>query len=521
VYDELEETCTTIAAKGFWEDGWIAVRETQGYDGAGFSPEVSARLSALEQLLRPKDLLETVLAIVLGDEGYSYDLVDSEDEGDESDNGGTKAIEKRINATDAKALSLGKAVADDHGIFAALIDKLLTGKGHLWHFGRGLAEGQNPRDVWARLKDQIAKTAREVLNVQVVRGFLAGLHKRDAGLCHELLDEAVEDETLAYWYPALEGSVDIDERGAARLMRALSAGKAPIRMYNALVWGGVTKTVPPQAMKDLVLEIASKEDGLPVAIEVLYMRLHDDKEPPPELQEAGWHLLEKVSFTSQNQHEDYRLAKIATACIKGPESPARVAKLCSRLKQAVSQHETHITYYDDFLGSLLNVAPKAALDALCGGDDSDLGGELSEIEDVLRIKSKLFVAIGEDALLAWCDEKPPSRYPAFAGSVPISIPDADSKEYEWSPIALRLLEKAPDRIEVVRRFVTQIASEGGWGSRATNIEAKAKLLDKLSQYPDPALVAFVAEEKLRIVEYIEHERRSESARDRRESGSFE
>ena len=470
--------------------------------------------------MRPKDLLETVLAIVLGDEGYSYDLVDSEDEGDESDNSGTKAIEKRINATDAKAVSLGKAVADDHGIFAALIDKLLTGKGHLWHFGRGLAEGQNPRDVWARLKDQIAKTAREVLNVQVVRGFLAGLHKRDAELCHELLDEAVEDETLSYWYPALEGSVDIDERGAARLMRALSAGKAPIRMYNALVWGGVTKTVPPQAMKDLVLELASKEDGLPVAIGFCTCGCTTIKNPP-QLREAGWHLLEKVSFTSQNQHEDYRLAKIAAACIKGPESPARVAKLCARLKQAVSQRKTHITYYDDFLGTLLNVAPKAALDALCGGDDSDLEGELSDLEDVLRIKSKLFAAIGEDALLAWCDEKPASRYPAFAGSVPISIPDADSKEYEWSPIALRLLEKAPDRTEVVRRFVTQIASEGGWGSRATNIEAKAKLLDKLSQYPDPALVAFVAEEKLRIAEYIQRERRSEAARDRRESDSFE
>ncbi|HMF79499.1 MAG TPA: hypothetical protein VK604_27810 [Bryobacteraceae bacterium] len=78
IYDELEVVCNAIASKHFWPDGWAAVRHKQLYDDAGFSPEVSAKLSCLEQLLRPKDLEQKVLAIVLADGSHAYDLVDVE-----------------------------------------------------------------------------------------------------------------------------------------------------------------------------------------------------------------------------------------------------------------------------------------------------------------------------------------------------------------------------------------------------------------------------------------------------------
>ena len=522
MYDELEAVCSSIASKYFWKEGWVAARETQGYDGVGFPPEVSARLSSLEQLLRPKDLAQNVLAIVLGDRGYSYDLVsvEGQSEGDDTD---TEDIRKRIDATDARVRSLGHAVASDTSVFERLIGELLTGRGFLWMFGQGLAEGsQDLQATWNQLRIQVAVTPPERLNPHILCGFLNNVHRINPELADDFLEEAVDDDIFGLWYPRLEASVDIDASGAKRLMRALSIGKAPIHMYSAMTYGGVTKTMPPQAVKDLVLEIAAKPNGFSVAAEILNMRLHGEKEDPPqEIQEAGWRLLERVPFTGKDQREDYGLGEIAKACLKGDEGAGRVAELCRRLKKAISEHHTHVIYYDDLLGALLSVQPKAALDTMCGGDDIELDYGLHLIEDTLGIKKKLLGAIGESDLLAWCDEKPATRYPALAGAVVISTKEEEPGEREWSPIALRLLEKAPDRIEVLKRFVLQIMSSARWDANAAIVEANAKLLNKLEQYADPAVSAFLAEERVRLAQYVKRERRSESASDRSRSDRFE
>ena len=67
VYDDLERVCRRIAETGFWPEGWIAVRQTIYYDGSGMPPEISARLAALETVLRPQALPDKARSIVLSD----------------------------------------------------------------------------------------------------------------------------------------------------------------------------------------------------------------------------------------------------------------------------------------------------------------------------------------------------------------------------------------------------------------------------------------------------------------------
>ena len=55
--DDLERISRAIGAKQFWREGWIAARQTRIYDGKGLSEEVAGRLVALEEFLRPKDLV--------------------------------------------------------------------------------------------------------------------------------------------------------------------------------------------------------------------------------------------------------------------------------------------------------------------------------------------------------------------------------------------------------------------------------------------------------------------------------
>ncbi len=102
-----------------------------------------------------------------------------------------------------------------------------------------------------------------------------------------------------------------------------------------------------------------------------------------------------LPFTTKDQHDDYQLSIIAEACLKGDEGAARVAELCGKLKKAISEHRTHVFYYDHFLGALFSVQPKAALDAICGGDDIEVEHGLQLIEDMLRVKKKFFGVIPE------------------------------------------------------------------------------------------------------------------------------
>ena len=62
----------------------------------------------------------------------------------------------------------------------------------------------------------------------------------------------------------------------------------------------------------------------------------------------------------------------------------------------------------------------------------------------------------------------------------------------------------------------------GWtGSRASAIEANAKLLDQLTFHDDMTLQQFIAAERIRIGRLVEDEKRRELQQDREANGRFE
>jgi hypothetical protein len=63
--DELEAIASKFAAQGFWSDGWLSVKRTRFYDEKDKASENYARLSRLEEILRPRDLIQQVQGRVL------------------------------------------------------------------------------------------------------------------------------------------------------------------------------------------------------------------------------------------------------------------------------------------------------------------------------------------------------------------------------------------------------------------------------------------------------------------------
>ena len=130
--DDLERLSRAVAAKQFWREGWIAARQTRIYDSKSFPPEIAARLTALEDFLRPKDLVDKVRGVVLGSRTGRLDLDDLNDVEDQDYTGAAARAAAAVE-------NLGRDVAADEEALKVLLPELMNGSGKIAGFGHGIA----------------------------------------------------------------------------------------------------------------------------------------------------------------------------------------------------------------------------------------------------------------------------------------------------------------------------------------------------------------------------------------------
>jgi hypothetical protein len=90
-----------------------------------------------------------------------------------------------------------------------------------------------------------------------------------------------------------------------------------------------------------------------------------------------------------------------------------------------------------------------------------------------------FDFVEEDTVIAWCDIDPALRYPIAAAGITIFDSAANKVPSGWSTKARRLLERAPDRVAVLERFIQRFSPTSWWGSRAAIMEASTKAFSQL------------------------------------------
>jgi hypothetical protein len=506
MYVDVERICSSIAKKVFWAEGWSAVRETAYYDSKGFIPDVTAHLARIEAKLQPQGTIQRVRSIVLGNSGsvVGIPLVSNRDEG----------VESGWSRLQDSAYELGMSLAADSGALTELLPELVrTRSDQIWSFGRGLAQGaENPSNVWRQLVAQLQPVPVEGATTGVFCGFLIGLHQRDPALASSLLDDAINNDALAQCYPALEAAIGtIEESGLRRLISSLELGKAPTHAYRTLQGGGVTHRLSGSEFNELLLRISDRDDGVDIAIEILIMRLSFGRESstPDELVEIGCELFRRLRVTgSTNSNLAYRLQIVARNCLLGDKGAATVRVVCANLRVAISRSEASAYGHRELLQMLFSVHPLPVLQSLCGGEDAAMVKTgVSVLEDTDLLRAHAFDVIAEEELLRWGEEKPDFRYPIVAAGVAAIRHDTDGPR--WTEIAHRILEKAPDRVQVLKKFIRQLSSP--WDpSRAAEVQANLHLLDDFARHPDPKLAEFAKSEKSRLSQAIAEARKVRS-----------
>jgi len=500
--DEIESAATTLAGRGFWMEGWVAVCNTIRFDLKNMPPDYATRLHKLEEILSPGDLLQTARAHIFSKAWDPIGVVDGKS-GKESD----RIISgyQRANETTE---SLGREIAVNANVLAALIPDLVRqDAGRSFPFGRGLAAGADQlADMWSQLVDEFAAAPENERNIQALRGFLNSAVERDSVITERILDASIESEVLGPWFPILQTSVEIDERGAARLEKAIGLGLAPSWTYSYLQLGRVMDTIPANHLRRLILGISSLPKGYEVAIEILSMRIYSgqNSEAPihGEIIQCGRQLVLGYSFERPAKSIDYELGEIVRTCFaEDAEEDART--LCRQLAAAFNEYRAYALSYRHLLESLFRGHPVVALDEFLGkpGITRRALNLLMDLDKDNPIES-----VEMETLMAWAKVDPISRFPLLAYTIiPFTVGDEKS-DAVWKPIAYQLLALAPDRLSMLTAFGSHFQPRSWSGSLAVILENRRTLPQAFLSDPDPRVAAWAREKDAWLARKAEAER---------------
>jgi hypothetical protein len=257
------------------------------------------------------------------------------------------------------------------------------------------------------------------------------------------------------------------------------------------------------------------------------MKLYSDRDRKVdhdlEVVACGQELLARLDFSRQMRGDGYRLREIIKSCLIGNKGTDTAIDICQKLKLALSKYETYAFQHLDLLRGLLEVQPIATLDVLL--DDSaetrKMGvGIFQESHD--DEYNPLDVVKLED-LVHWCRINPQKRYPIAASVISMFVRVGETSPLEWTPVALKILDNASNRVEVLARFAARLQPTSWSGSRAAIMEANIKLFENLAMYveDDPSCLAFIEREKEKLETEVESERDFESSQNRDRDERFE
>jgi len=123
-------------------------------------------------------------------------------------------------------------------------------------------------------------------------------------------------------------------------------------------------------------------------------------------------------------------------------------------------------------------------------------------------------------MLQWCDEAPEQRYPALAKVIAFHA-QKEKEPLEWTPLALTMLDRAPDPAMILHTFVQRFSPRSWSGSRAEIVESRAGLLDRLPPTHAAAFADAIGELKAQLAADVAQTRKWENERDREHDERFE
>lgn len=517
--DPLLDLVGALANHRHWPRGWMALRLVQRYLDGNETPNISARLAATIEALRPKNLPELIRSIVLSS-GGDYPTLD---DGDENDDDATPMASHELRAKQAQ--SLGVSLANDDVTFRALLPELVQGAhGRQFECGMGLAEGALDRSaIWQHLLAAFSTAAPDQRHAGVLAGFLRYSKSADTDFVEAQLDAIMAVPELMDVSPYLHCALGLDDRGMERLVKLIETRPESVRFFDVLQYGGATAPVAAERLAALLHRIAVAPDGMRIALGVLYMRCfhnRSNKRPvEPELIACAQSLVLYWQPHNDDQQLDHRLADLIVACAKARVPSAFGRELCIRIVDAYANQRFYSFNFPRVVASLHKFYPLEVLEIFYG--DEQIQRFTLGFHRDSGPRENPAGKLPASAIHEWCSKSPATRYPLLAGIMPLFGRQEEGAVLGWHPIAAELLAQAPDTSAVIDAIVEALAPTSWSGSRAEIMAARANVLREWQHHTDPNVANYVTGKLMVLDKEIAKQREWELKRDREQDERFE
>ena len=480
-----------------WEEGWVAIRETIRFDREKMGEESRNALLALDRLTSPKDLLSRMRVLVRGNH-LVWDIFGGEDSsGWDPD-------------ADRMAQKLGQELAQKADLLHEAAH-LVTGPDAVsstYDVGKGLASyALDMENVWWILVGGFISWQERKRNPFALKGYLEGVFERDARLSNKLLNEAAEKPELRKHVPFLQSRFPLDDQGCGRLLVLMKRADVGAMSFLYVLNGqpgerSFDGSYPDYYAVKILEGLLGKEDGASVAIQELSFYVSQRESiVDKSLSDVAYKVLELVILDIANGDTGlpryYDLVYPVERVIKfflGPaagvgveEREIRARHIMQRLMDEVGPRLIFLVpNFDVILRAFCCVQGKVVLDFMVGDDDD---GEAECRRFNLR-KGEVYgdgdnplMDLPVDTLLQWCRSKGKDRWTRAANTVPVILPvteDGAESRWQWSPLAVDLLDNAPNPCQVAEALVKRIHPDSLAGVTSQLLRERLPLLDRLS-----------------------------------------
>lgn len=503
VKDSLSRAVMSFAQSGCedgWQEGWVAIRETIFFDGKKMTEEDRNVLKELEEVASPRSpmsllrvlLLDNHLGIVFSDASDS-----SEREGD--------AVEL--------AKEFGKDLAKSEPLSPKAMRLVTEGGRHgdsavQYALGKSMAvHAPDGEKIWDALLEGFESWSEVERDATVLKGYLEGVFERDVMLFNRLLDGAMRRPSLVRYVPSLQSCAPLDDLGRDRLLALMNLPGVCAEDFE-YGWGGRAGeplpdgSYPDERVASVLLGLLWMKGGSFVAIQVLSQYVFKRNSRVDRcLSEVAYKVLEAVLLGMKDDNVElgrfdglvYPVKRVIkfflgpSAGVDVEDREIRTRHIMQCLMDEVGPRLIFLVPgFNKILGAFFGVQGKVALDFLVG-DDGGVGAECRRFNlrqgGLYGDGDNPLIDLSLDDLLQWCRSKGSDCWIHAANAIPVILPVTEGwgeSRWQWSPLAVALLDNAPNPCQVAEALVKRIHPDSLAGVTSQLLRERLPLLDRLS-----------------------------------------
>ncbi|EKV01263.1 hypothetical protein Lepto7375DRAFT_3418 [Leptolyngbya sp. PCC 7375] len=526
MHDELEKAITSLHANGLWHKSWLAVGRTLNYDGNKFSKDEYTKLENLLELLTPNNLADEAKL-------YAYS---SHWEIEQSTHN-----EITYEEVERKTQLLAANVALQPRILKAMLPRLTMAQhteGNLFSFGRGLAEGAEDRELmWRNILNAFKAHASHKRNPQLLAGYIRQISKDIPDKSEAWLDEALVDSDLKTVFVTLQIASQANISGFQRLMHLISDTDISVFQFHQLKSGKNHEFMPDDELAKLLLKLTDRQDGIHIAIDILFMRFFSTRSELITLSKSLLEIGQKLlTLASQVEHKklltkvsDFQLSQIIEYCFHSNISIDDVRAFYSNFYDRILNYTFSWQSKHRSIRAMAKLHPKEFLDIFA--NDKILHRIRYDIFPEIGRQTDPVSMIPKQDIFAWCSVKPETRYIIIAQMINPFLDnessckrqeDTKNKNYSLTPFAIELVNYSPNPQKIIDVYTHACASPSSWaGSLSVILEKASQAITVLKNHNDPEIAKYASNTANALKQKAEQRRRQEAEQDRNQEQRFE